>query len=117
MFDRIAYGALVKQRRGEKRLTQETLAGDVFGDVGRKGDISRIENGKITPQEATIQKLCQELGISDAEMAPIRQSRPMAERLAEIPTLSREDLQNLAARFGIEDPMRRPTANSADNSR
>ncbi len=103
LFDGIAYGALVKRKRGEKRLTQETLAGDVFGDSTRKGDISRIENGKITPQEATIQKINAALGISAAEMEPIRQARPIAEQLDRIPGLSLEDLQNLAARFGVDD--------------
>ena len=102
LFDVAAFGPLVRRKRGELKITQETLAGDVFGDSTRKGDISRIENAKTTPQEATVQKLCDALQISDAEMEPIRQSRPAAEQLANIPTLSREELQNLAARFGIE---------------
>ncbi|MEP4553839.1 helix-turn-helix domain-containing protein, partial [Tateyamaria sp.] len=102
LLDRIAFGALIKRTRGEARLTQETLAGDVFGDPTRKADISRIENGRVDPQEATIQKLCAALGISAAEMEPIRQSRPAAEQLANIPALSREDLQNLAARFELD---------------
>ncbi|MEP2268386.1 MAG: helix-turn-helix transcriptional regulator, partial [Marinomonas sp.] len=101
-MDRIAFGALIKRKRGEARLTQETLAGDVFGDPGRKADISRIENGHTKPQEATIQKLCDVLKISAAEMEPIRQARPAAEQLANIPALSREDLQNLAARFELD---------------
>ncbi|MEP1381803.1 MAG: helix-turn-helix domain-containing protein [Paracoccaceae bacterium] len=104
MLDQVAFGALVKRKRGEMRLTQETLAGDIFGDSTRKADISRIENGKVTPQEATIQKLCTALDISPAEMEHIRQARPTVEQLANIPALSREELQNLAARFGIENP-------------
>ncbi len=102
LFDGVAYGALVRQKRGREKLTQETLASDVFGDLTRKGDISRIENGKITPQEATIRKINTALGISEAEMEPIRQSRPISGQLDNIPTLSREQLENLAARFGIE---------------
>ncbi|MEP2889101.1 helix-turn-helix domain-containing protein, partial [Tateyamaria sp.] len=102
LLDRIAFGALIKRKRGEACLTQETLAGDVFGDPTRKADISRIENGHTTPQEATIQKLCVVLNISAAEMEPIRQSRPAVEQLANIPALSREDLQNLAARFELD---------------
>ncbi|WP_143104156.1 helix-turn-helix domain-containing protein [Poseidonocella sedimentorum] len=93
----------MKRKRGEKRLTQETLAEDVFGDAGRKGDISRIENGKVTPQEATIQKLCTALDISNAELAPIRMARPDARQLDQIPTLSRDELELLAGRFRVAD--------------
>ncbi len=102
-MDRVAFGALVKRKRGQKRLTQQTLAEDVFGDSSRKADISRIENAKVEPQEATIQKLCKVLGISEAEMAPIRSFRPAAQ-LDQIPTLSRDDLELLASRFGAETP-------------
>jgi transcriptional regulator with XRE-family HTH domain len=110
LLDVTAFGALVRQKRGQKRLTQETLATDVFGDAGRKGDISRIENGRTNPQEATVQKLCTALDISDAEMLAIRQSRPSAAQLDQIPTLSREELQNLAARFQIADAFDQPDA-------
>ena len=102
-----AFGALIKRKRGEARLTQETLAQDVFGDSTRKADISRLENGKTTPQEATIQKLCKALNISAAELEPIRQSRDAAKQLDMIPSLSREDLENLAGRFNIETPFDR----------
>ncbi|MDF1729682.1 MAG: helix-turn-helix transcriptional regulator, partial [Sulfitobacter sp.] len=103
MFDVTAFGALIKRKRGEARLTQETLALDVFGDSSRKADISRLENAKVpNPQEATVQKLCTALDISPAEMEPIRQSRPSAAQLDQIPTLSREQLEDLAARFQVE---------------
>ena len=102
-MDVTAFAALIKRKRGQARLTQETLAQDIFGDSARKADISRLENGRVkNPQEATIQRLCQALNISDAEMEPIRQSRPSAAQLDQIPTLSREELENLALRFGIE---------------
>ncbi|MEL7090803.1 MAG: helix-turn-helix domain-containing protein [Pseudomonadota bacterium] len=104
MLDPLAFGALVKRKRGEAKLTQETLAGDVFGDPGRKADISRIENGKVTPQEATIQRLCTALAISTAEMEPIRQGRSIAGQLDHIPALSRQQMEDMAARFGIENP-------------
>ncbi|WP_273508084.1 helix-turn-helix domain-containing protein, partial [Planktotalea frisia] len=64
-MDLIALGALIRAKRGQAKITQETLALDVFGDSTRKGDISRIENGKVTPQEATLQKLCDALSISE----------------------------------------------------
>ncbi|MDP5358611.1 MAG: helix-turn-helix domain-containing protein [Paracoccaceae bacterium] len=74
LLDLPAFGALITRILGEQRLTQETLALDVFGDSTRKGDISRIENARITPQEATIQRLCAALNISNAELDPIRMS-------------------------------------------
>ena len=103
-MDVTGFAALIKRKRGEARLTQETLALDVFGDAGRKADISRLENAKTAnPHEATIQKICQALNITTAEMGPLRQSRPSAAQLDNIPSLSREALQNLAARFNIEN--------------
>jgi transcriptional regulator with XRE-family HTH domain len=108
LLDITAFAALIKRKRGEARLTQETLALDVFGDSARKADISRLENAKVPkPQEATVQKICKALDISPAEMEPIRQSRLSAAQLDHIPTLSREELQELAARFGIENPFDR----------
>ncbi|MCP3970593.1 MAG: hypothetical protein GY717_09815, partial [Rhodobacteraceae bacterium] len=103
MLDEKAFGALVKRKRGQKRLTQETLASDVFGDPARKADISRIENARVTPQEATIQKLCTELGITNAELDPIRTARPSARQLDQIPTLSRDELELLSSRFDATD--------------
>ena len=105
LLDIQAFAALIKRKRGEKGLTQETLALDVFGDSNRKGDISRIENARIeNPQEATIQKLCKALDISTAEMDPIRTARVTAAQLEKIPTLSRNELELLASRFEIEKP-------------
>lgn len=102
MLDVTAFAALIKRKRGEAKLTQETLALDVFGDSARKADISRLENARVPkPQEATVQKICTALNISAAEMEPIRQSRLSAAQLDQIPTLSREELENLAARFEI----------------
>ena len=103
MLDQVAYGALVRAKRGQKKLTQETLALDVFGDSTRKGDISRIENGKVAPQEATIQKINSVLGITEAEMIPIRQARVTARDLDNLPALDRDDLELLATRFQITD--------------
>ncbi|GLT10621.1 tetratricopeptide repeat protein [Sulfitobacter porphyrae] len=111
MLDITAFAALIKRKRGEARLTQETLAQDVFGDSARKADISRLENAKVAnPQEATVQKICTALNISAAEMEPIRQSRLSAAQLDQIPTLSREELENLATRFQIDDVFDRTDA-------
>lgn len=103
MLDRTALAALIRAKRGAKRLTQATLAQDIFGDEARKGDISRIERGNVTPQEATLQKLMTALNISEAELAPIRQSRLSAKQLDNIPGLSLDDLQILSSRFGNAD--------------
>lgn len=111
-MDIVGFAALIKRKRGEmgkKGISQETLALDAFGDAARKADISRLENAKTAnPQEATIQKICTALNISAAEMEPLRQSRPSAAQLDNIPSLSREALQNLAARFNIEDSFEVP---------
>jgi tetratricopeptide (TPR) repeat protein len=73
LFDVSGFGNLVKSYRGRKRLTQATLALDVFGDENRKGDISRIENGKAgTPQEATLQKLKAKLDIPQDAIDALR---------------------------------------------
>lgn len=102
-MDIVAFGALIKRKRGEAKLSQEKLAGRIYNDPARKSDISRLERGLIAnPQEKTIQYLCEALNISIAEMEPLRQSRPSAAQLDNIPSLSREALQNLAARFNID---------------
>ncbi len=100
MFDKVAFGALVRRKRG-KTFTQQSLAVRIWGDPGRKADISRIENGKVTPQEQTVQFLCETLGITDAEMEPIRRGAPVAEALNHIAALTRDDLELLASRFEI----------------
>jgi len=103
LFDHLAFAALVKRMRGELRLSQANVALDVFGDEARKSDISRLEAGKSTPQEQTVQKLIKALRISEADMAPIRAGRSTDQQLDALPTLSRAELVNLAYRFQIAD--------------
>ena len=102
MFDYPAFATLIRRKRGDLRLSQENLAAEALGDPGRKGDISKFENNKKKPQEKTIRARCDRLNISDAELDPIRQARPSAKQLDMIPSLSREELENLASRFEIE---------------
>ncbi|GIT90563.1 hypothetical protein JANAI62_10180 [Jannaschia pagri] len=103
-MDVIAFAALIKRKRGDKGLSQQRLALAIYNDEARKGDISRLENARVaSPQEKTVRLLCDALDISDAEMEPIRQSRSTAQKLGDIPTLSRDDLELLSARFGIAD--------------
>lgn len=104
MLNFLAYAALVKQKRGAKKLSQENLATDALGDPARKGEISRLENGKTKPHETTIQKINAVLDITEAEMLPIRQSMLTSSALDDIPGLMRRDLEDLAARFHIENP-------------
>ena len=85
------------------RLSQETLALDVFGDGKRKSDISRIERNESTPQEHTVQRLIKALSITEGDMAPIRAGRSTDQQLEALPTLSRAELVNLAYRFQIAD--------------
>jgi len=82
----------------------------VFGDSTRKGDISRIESGKITPQEATIRKLCAALRISDEEMEPIRTARASALQPDQVATFSRDEVELLASRFEVATPHARTTS-------
>ncbi len=111
MLDVIVFGELIKRKRGEAKLSQEKLASRIWNDPARKGDISRLERGLVAkPQEKTIQYLCTALNISPAEMEPIRQSRLSATQLDQIPTLSREELENIGTRFQIEDVFDRTDA-------
>lgn len=105
MFDVAAFATLLRRKRGEAGLSQQQLAESVFDDPARKADISRLENGRVAnPQEQTIQRLCTALGITDTEMAPIRSGLSAAEQLANIPGLTRDNLELLASRFDADRP-------------
>lgn len=60
-------GKLIKTRRGSLGLTQGDLAKAVFGDAARKGDISRLENARVSnPHQATLQKTFTALALDHA---------------------------------------------------
>ncbi len=101
MFDYPAFAALIRQKRSEKRWSQENFAEAAFGNPARKSEISKFENGRKQPNETTIRALCTALDISTAEMAPIRTGGATAKQLDQIPTLSRKDLELLAYHFEI----------------
>lgn len=101
LLDVTQFGALIRAKRGTE--SQQALASRIWRDPSRKADISRLENGKVpNPQEKTVKLLCDALGITEAEMAPIRQARPTAAQLDRIEALSHRDLILLAALFGID---------------
>ncbi|MGI3165931.1 tetratricopeptide repeat protein [Pseudooceanicola sp. 200-1SW] len=70
------FGELVKARRIALGLTQSDLAARAFGNADRKGDVSRIENGKFKrPTEETISKLGEALGITEELRSAVTQKR------------------------------------------
>ncbi|WP_146343750.1 helix-turn-helix domain-containing protein [Falsiphaeobacter marinintestinus] len=63
------FGRLIKRVRGDLGVTQPDLADQVFGDRARKGDISKLENGRVpNPQAETVAKICGALGIDPTEV-------------------------------------------------
>ncbi len=104
-----AFGRLVKAKRG-KDWTQSSLAADMFPnqeDAGekRKGDISKLENGKVAnPDTRTVALIAGVLGITDAEIDALRIQVQMSpqEQLDAVPSLSRNQLELLASRFELE---------------
>ncbi|MEO1681594.1 MAG: hypothetical protein AAFU80_25915 [Pseudomonadota bacterium] len=105
------FGRLIAERRAG-RFTQGQLAarvwpGDSQAEEKRKGDISKLENGKVAkPNPTTVERIRSVLGIELGEIEDLRRQSQLstAQQLAEIPTLSQEELENLAARFGFADP-------------
>ena len=109
-----AFGRLVKRRRSEQRITQGQLAAKLFPKIEnaedtRKGDISKLENGKVAnPQTTTIKKIADILDITEAEIDQLQREAqtPAAQKLDHLNTLSRDALELLASRFDIEKPRR-----------
>ncbi|MEM7520054.1 MAG: helix-turn-helix transcriptional regulator [Pseudomonadota bacterium] len=105
------FGRLIKSRRA-KRFTQGQLAalvwpGDPQAEDTRKGDISKIENGRVAnPHPTTVAKIADAIGISEAEIDELRKQAHLTTtaKLTDIPTLSLDALQILASKFGIGDP-------------
>ncbi|KSV62313.1 hypothetical protein N182_37515 [Sinorhizobium sp. GL2] len=94
------FGAVVRERRGVEGLSIAALAVRAFDDAGRKGDISRIENGKVpNPQAKTVDALSVALHILPEEVLVCRGilvPTDMPSRL----------LRLLARRFGERNPNR-----------
>jgi tetratricopeptide (TPR) repeat protein len=106
-----AFGRLMKRKRGT-RVTQAQLACLLYPNLGedaekRKGDISKLESGKVpNPNAATVRKIADALGITDEEIETLqrRALAPLSDQLQEIPVLSRDELELLASRFELDRP-------------
>lgn len=64
-MDQIAVGKFITQKRKEKNMTQEQLAGKI--GVSNK-TISKWECGKCMPDYSVVEELCKELDITLAEL-------------------------------------------------
>lgn len=98
------FGALVKTKRGLNGWSQERLAREIWTDAARKSHVSKLERGGIpNPQANTIDEYANALNISGAEVDVCRTppALPVVEDGTEgLPLI----LENLALRFGIENP-------------
>lgn len=119
MADRVpfgeVFGEMVRAKRRELRITQETMAEELFGAADRKGDISRLENGKTPrPQPFTVQRIADYLGLSSdeidrrsdlaRELSDLRSAKgSLSKALADVKELSRNQLEALSAQFEISD--------------
>ncbi len=117
-----SFGLLVKERRAEKRWSQNNLADELWPatyegkDHPRKAEISRLESGSIAnPQEKTVLALCKALGISREDVNAIRLAPPpdpyaLAKVLEDLKSASQSDLYALARAFGDDAPEQRSDA-------
>lgn len=108
-----AFGRLVKRKRAEKKMTQAQLACALYPNLDpdeaekRKGDISKLENGKVpNPTTVTVQKLATALEISDDDLDALQRRAQMSpsEELDNVSILDRDQMELLASRFEIETP-------------
>lgn len=59
--------------RGDLGVTQPDLSEQIFGTRDRKGDISKLENGRVpNPQAKTVALICGALGISPEEVDALK---------------------------------------------
>ena len=111
-----AFGRLVKRKRGEMypKWTQGDLAAALYPNQDdaretRKGDISKLENGKVAnPNTNTITNIAKALDISADEIDTLQRQAQMspAQQLDHLATLPRDALELLASRFEIPTPHR-----------
>ena len=97
----VRFGALVRRYREAQGLSAGELAAAALGDEAKRSRISELENGKVArPQAKTIDALVGYLAIPLAEVDACRKpvEAPPVEGLP--PAV----LENLALRFGVENP-------------
>ncbi len=108
-----AFGRLIKRKRAETKTTQGQLACALYPNLDaeeaekRKGDISKLETGKVAnPATTTIKRLSDALGITDEEIDALQHRAQMSpkDQLENISALTRDQLELLASRFEIETP-------------
>lgn len=64
------FGRLVRERRGIEGMSLEELAYQAFGENGRKGGLSDLENGKVSnPHQRTVDRLIVALNLSPEDVA------------------------------------------------
>ncbi|KRE60031.1 helix-turn-helix transcriptional regulator [Nostocoides sp. Soil756] len=91
----MALGERIKTLRKEHGWSQADLATRLNADAGQ---ISRYENGKITPSVEAVIRLadifdvsCDYLLIDDAPRRPLRGGNPLADRLGDLDNLTSDD--------------------------
>lgn len=93
------FGALIRKYREAQGLSAGELAETALGDSAKRSRISEIENGKVKrPHARTIDALVGYLVIPQAEVDACR--KPIVDDYG----LPREMLENIATRFGAENP-------------
>ncbi|QMU58097.1 MAG: hypothetical protein GKR98_07745 [Boseongicola sp.] len=108
-----AFGRLIKRKRAEMRMTQAQLACALYPNLPpeeaekRKGDISKLENGKVpNPITQTIKRLSDALGITEDDLEALHRRVQLSpsEQLSNLTALDRDQLELLSSRFEIENP-------------
>ena len=91
----MALGERIKTLRKDQGWSQADLAARIGADAGQ---ISRYENGKITPSIEAVLRLadtfdvsCDYLLLDDAPRRPLRAGNPLADRLADLNNLTDTD--------------------------
>ena len=93
------FGALIKRYREAQGLSSGELAEMALGDAAKRSRISELENGKVKrPHAKTIDLLVGYFNIPQTEVDTCR--KPIADDYDR----PRELLENLATRFGAENP-------------
>ncbi|QDZ03039.1 helix-turn-helix transcriptional regulator [Nitratireductor mangrovi] len=99
------FGLLVRRYRENDGISASDLALKALGDIAKRSRVSEIENGKVAqPQAKTISALCEALGISDEEVEACRHPPVAVHPLPQDTGLPSALLENLAMRFGHDNP-------------
>jgi tetratricopeptide (TPR) repeat protein/ribosome-binding protein aMBF1 (putative translation factor) len=101
----VAFGALIREKRGQEGLTQKELAVSAFNDETKVRRIIDLENGDVArPHAKTVDPLVVCLGITREELAVCSSAGRFSEKERSVLGLSRELLENLSTRFEHDNP-------------